>query len=224
MNKNAGNESQSKRKNFKALVEKLDKKGLTIFEVDGIYRTQNIEYDGKKSAALALFSPKTSKQKGRWNGAKVTIPMTYVAMKPGSALVETFSHIIPDFKARRFYEDADLESREMSCVEFKEPLKLIGVRKLALGKLCLSSQDIEGDEVYDTTQSLMDALYLRFGDEYNGIIFSSRWSGDELDCAALWSHPEIANKQQIPLKDFVHDENDIYEILDQYQFIFNQTS
>ncbi|MGF1827162.1 RES family NAD+ phosphorylase [Vibrio splendidus] len=218
---NTGSESQSESKDFKALVEQLDKNDLSVFEMNGTYRTQFIEYDGIKSAALVLYAPKNSKQKGRWNGDKISIPITYLAKTPGASLVETFSHVIPDFKSARFYEDADLEPREMSYVEFQTPLKLIGVRKLALGEFCLSSQDIEGDEVYDTTQPLMDALYTKFGDEYDGIIYSSRWSGDELDCAAIWSHPQIVNVQQVPLVDFKHDGDDIYEILERYKFIFN---
>ena len=197
---------------LKQRVSALKANELKVHEMHITYRVQHQYYDNIKSAPLSLYQPQTEKQKGRWNGQKTDFALTYLANSPKGALAEAFSYVTPKPKGERFFDIQALTPREMSRVAFTSPLKLIDVRAL-LPQLKLSAQDIEGDDVYHITQPLADALYLNFSKDYHGIIYSSRWSGDLLDCAAIWSHPGLAQTEQTPLEEFEYKGDDTYEIL-----------
>ncbi|WDD99208.1 RES family NAD+ phosphorylase [Thalassomonas actiniarum] len=203
-----------------ALVASLAPGKLKTAEMTVTYRVQQQFYDQQKSAALSLFCPENEQQKGRWNGRQQDFGLTYLANSPKGALAEAFSHVTPNPKGERFFDSRMLAPREMSKVVFTGPLTLIDVRAL-LPQLKLSAQDIEGDDVYHITQPLADALYLMFAKDVHGILYSSRWSGDLLDCAAIWSHPPVGQTEQTPLDDFEYQGMDSYEILcEQLNFAF----
>ncbi|WDE12006.1 RES family NAD+ phosphorylase [Thalassomonas haliotis] len=203
-----------------ALVASLQPGQLKTAEMAITYRVQQQFYGKQKSAALSLFRPENEQQKGRWNARQQDFALTYLANSPKGAFAEAFSHVTPNPKGERFFDSRMLMPREMSRVSFVSPLTLIDVRAL-LPQLKLSAQDIEGDDVYHITQTLADALYLHFGQDFHGILYSSRWSGDLRDCAAIWRHPDIEISEQIPLDDFEYQGADSYEILcEQLNFAF----
>ncbi|TKF41409.1 RES family NAD+ phosphorylase [Vibrio lentus] len=190
-------------------VHALSTNDLTIGEMNNVCRVQAIMYKGKKTEALSLY-PGT----GRWNGREIEIAMSYVAITDKAALIEALFHAnkAQDYKQERFFSDKTLKPREMVEITFEKPLSLINVKAL-LPKLRLSAQDLDGDDCYNITQTLADALYAKFGQDFDGIIYSSRWSGQQLDCAAIWSHPTIKTSTQTELIDYENGDQDVYDIL-----------
>ncbi len=190
-------------------VHALSTNDLTICEMNNVYRVQAIMYKGEKTEPLSLY-PGT----GRWNGREIKIAMSYVAITDKAALIEALFHAdtAQDYKQERFFSDKTLKPREMVEITFEKPLSLINVKAL-LPKLRLSAQDLDGDDCYNITQTLADALYAKFGQDFDGIIYSSRWSGQQLDCAAIWSHPTIKTSTQTELIDYENGDQDVYDIL-----------
>lgn len=194
-------------------VNEISADKLTIHELLTIYRVQKQMYDGKKSLPISLYAP-PEEYKGRWNGRLTDIAMTYVATTDKAALIEALFHAdnAQDYKQERFFSDKTLKPREMVEITFEKPLSLINVKAL-LPKLCLSAQDLDGDDCYNITQTLADALYAKFGQDFDGIIYSSRWSGQQLDCAAIWSHPTIDTSTQTELIDYENGSQNVCDIL-----------
>ncbi|HIF9529836.1 TPA: RES family NAD+ phosphorylase [Photobacterium damselae] len=201
---------------FNALTKRMNKipaDKLTIHELLTIYRVQKQMFDGKKSMPISLYTP-PEKDKGRWNGRLTDIAMTYVAKTDKTALLEALCHADDesDFKQARDVSDKKLKPREMVKVTFEKPLRLIDVTAL-LPKLLLSLEDLVGDNCYAITQTLADTLYAKFGKDFDGIIYTSRWSGQPLDCAAIWSHPPIESSTQTELVKYENGDKDVYDIL-----------
>ncbi|BDR36795.1 MULTISPECIES: RES family NAD+ phosphorylase [Photobacterium] len=200
-------------------VNALFTNDLTIHEMNDVYRVQVIMYNEKKTDALTLYPGI-----GRWNGREIKIAMSYVATTDKTALIEALFHAdkTQDYKQERFVSDRTLKPREMVRVTFKKPLRLINVAAL-LPKLHLSQQDLIGDCCYNITQTLADAFYAKFGQDFDGIIYTSRWSGQQLDCAAIWSHSTIKSSTQTPLMKYENGSQDVYDILcDDLGFDLNQ--
>ncbi|EHH2570813.1 RES family NAD+ phosphorylase [Vibrio parahaemolyticus] len=200
-------------------VHALSTNNLTICEMNNVYRVQAIMYKGNKTKALSLYPGS-----GRWNGREIEIAMSYVANTDKAALIEALFHAddAQDYKQERFFSDKTLKPREMVEITFEMPLRLINVTAL-LPKLRLSLQDLVGDACYDITQTLADALYAKFGQDFDGIIYSSRWSGQQQDCAAIWSHPAIKTNKQTPLQDYENGSKSVYDTLcDDLGFVFTQ--
>ncbi|EHY0959093.1 RES family NAD+ phosphorylase [Vibrio vulnificus] len=188
-------------------IHALSTNELTIHEMNNVYRVQAIMYKGNKTKALSLYPGS-----GRWNGQDIA--MSYVANTDKAALIEALFHAddAQDYKQERFINDKTLKPREMVEITFESPLRLINVTAL-LPKLRLSLQDLVGDDCYNITQTLADALYAKFGQDFNGIIYSSRWSGQQLDCAAIWSHPAINTSEQTELIEYENGSQSVYDIL-----------
>ncbi|MCJ8275135.1 MAG: RES family NAD+ phosphorylase [Psychrosphaera sp.] len=178
------------------------------------YRVQWQTYNGVQSAPITLFSPQSEHQKGRYNGKEQDFGISYVANSAKTALAETFYSVAPKLGGERFFEDRDLQDRELSVVWFDEPLILLDIRAL-LPILGMSAEKIEGDDVYEITQTLADTLYLKFANDCHGLVYSSRWSGDTMDCAAIWRLPVIAKSKQSALEDYTDDDIDTIDILTQ---------
>ncbi|MUI55159.1 RES family NAD+ phosphorylase [Aliivibrio fischeri] len=191
------------------LVNALSNNDLTIGEMNNVYRVQAIMYKDKKTEALSLYPGA-----GRWNGREIEIAMSYVAITDKAALIEALFHAddAQDYKQERFFSDKTLKPREMVEITFEKSIRLINVTAL-LPKLRLSLQDLVGDGCYNITQTLTDALYAKFGQDFDGIIYSSRWSGQQLDCAAIWRHPTIKTSKQTELIEYENGSQDVYDIL-----------
>ncbi|RWX52896.1 RES family NAD+ phosphorylase [Photobacterium chitinilyticum] len=190
-------------------VNKLSTNELTICEMNNVFRVQAQMYKGEKTQPLSLYPGN-----GRWNGREIEIAISYVASTDKTALIEALYHADKeqDYKQERFFSDKTLKPREMVQVTFGKPLKLIDVTAL-LPKLRLSLQDLTGDDCYNITQTLADAFYAKFGKDFDGIIYMSRWSGKQLDCASIWNHPSIKSSTQTPLIEYVSGDQDVYDIL-----------
>ncbi|SBS63552.1 RES family NAD+ phosphorylase [Vibrio atlanticus] len=190
-------------------VHALSTNDLTICEMNNVYRVQAIMYKGEKTEPLSLY-PGT----GRWNGREIEIAMSYVATTDKAALIEALFHAdnAQDYKQERFFSDKTLKPREMVEITFESSLRLINATALQ-PKLRLSLQDLVGDGCYNITQTLADALYAKFGQDFDGIIYSSRWSGQQLDCAAIWSHPTIDTSTQTELIDYENGSQNVHDIL-----------
>lgn len=190
-------------------VHALSTNDLTICEMNNVYRVQPILYKGNKTEALSLYPGK-----GRWNGREIEIAMSYVATTDKAALIEALFHAdnAQDYKQERFFSDKTLKPREMVEITFESSLRLINATALQ-PKLRLSLQDLVGDGCYNITQTLADALYAKFGQDFDGIIYSSRWSGQQLDCAAIWRHPTIDTSTQTELIDYENGSQNVYDIL-----------
>ncbi|HDY8182905.1 TPA: RES family NAD+ phosphorylase [Vibrio vulnificus] len=190
-------------------IHALSTNELAICEMNNVFRVQAIMYKGEKTKALTLYPGS-----GRWNGREIKIAMSYVAKTDKAALIEALFHADKeqDYKQERFFSDKTLKPREMVEITFDKPLTLIDVTAL-LPKLRLSLQDLVGDDCYDITQTLADAFHAKFGQDFDGIIYTSRWSGQQLDCAAIWSHPPIKTSKQTPLHEYENGSQDVYDIL-----------
>ncbi len=199
------------------LAEKLTSLSFEVCQTvhwDMIYRIQWQTYNNVKSAPITLFKPQSEHQKGRYNGRLQDFAMSYVANSAKSALAETFYSVAPNLSGEHFFEDSDLQERELSIVWFDEPLLLLDIRAL-LPVLGVSVEKIEGDDVYELTQTLADTLYLKFANNCHGLVYSSRWSGDTMDCAAIWRLPVVAKSVQTALKDYTDGDMDTIDILTQ---------
>ena len=191
------------------------------------YRIQQQSYWGgkssRKSAAIALHAPQSDEQKGRWNGKYQNFELSYVANSIKTAVAETFCTSTPSASASasaRFFEDIDLQDREIAIIWFNTPLLLLDVRAL-LPLLNISVEKIEGDNVDEITQKLADLLYQKFKNDCHGIVYSSRYSGNTLDCAAIWYLPKITGAKQVKLEDYFEGDVDIIDILtNQLHFVY----
>ncbi|MCG9569041.1 RES family NAD+ phosphorylase [Vibrio chagasii] len=195
-------------------VHALSTNDLTICEMNNVYRVQPIMYKGKKTKAL-LLHPGT----GRWNGREIEIAMSYVATTDTIATLEALYHAdsTQDFEQERFYSDKTLIPREMVNITFCKPLRLINVTALTI-ELRISRSKLLGKDYYTVTQLLAEALYTKFGGQFDGIIYTSQWGNDDYNCAAIWSYPDIVASSQTPLLEYESEGQDIYEILDDLQF------